>query len=118
MTSAIVAHVTSLTQQLQLLQDFHQLNDDTFVEVWTHLAEVALTVAASSKGAETPYETFLATGLLQLGAKRDMVVQDRLFDALPADAKHPTRAPGVTDRALDNEHLIPSPRDVDWRVDR
>ncbi|MDR3131711.1 MAG: hypothetical protein LBU02_01260 [Rickettsiales bacterium] len=118
MTAAIVAHVTSLAQQLQLLQDFNQLNDDAFVEVWTHLAEVALSVAAFTKNAETPYETFLATGLLKLGARRDITIQDRLFNALPANAKRPTGAPGVTDPALDAEYLIPNPRNVDWSVDR
>jgi hypothetical protein len=118
LTEAIVAQLASLADQLRLLDEFHQLNDTAFADVWVHLADVAITVAATSEGAETPYDTFLATGLLKLAAKRDRNLQDRLFAALPDDVKQPTGAPGITDPALDNEYLIPDPRVVDWSVDR
>jgi hypothetical protein len=108
--------VAQLEAQLQALVDWRAADDDVFVEVWTHLAEVVLTVAASSKGAETAYDTFLATGLLQFAARRDITYQERLFNALPDMAKY--YALYAEDSESMAGFVIPNPREVDWSVDR
>jgi hypothetical protein len=118
MTASLYAYISFFVQQLRLLQNFNQLNDDTFVEVWTSLGKLAINVAGMSRGTTTPYDTFSATGLLQFAAKRDKNIQKRLFDALPIGAKQPSTPSGVTNPASDAEYLIPNPEIVDWSAER
>ncbi|GHU14108.1 hypothetical protein FACS189449_10330 [Alphaproteobacteria bacterium] len=118
MTSALSGRIISLGQQLQMLADFLKISDDKFVEVWTKLARLALSVAAFSENSRTPLDTFLTTGLLRLAARRDIEIQKRLFNSLPNTVKQPSGAPGITDPALDAEYLIPNPEVTDRSLNR
>ncbi|MDR3131710.1 MAG: hypothetical protein LBU02_01255 [Rickettsiales bacterium] len=108
--------VVKLEAQLQASLDWRAADDDVFAEVWKQLAEVALTVAALTKNAETPLDTFLCAGLLQFAARRDILYQERLFNALPDEVKY--YALYAENPELMAEFVIPNPREVDWSVDR
>jgi hypothetical protein len=107
---ALVAHVTSIVEQMQILARYQALTDEQLIVVWGRLGATAKRFA-SLTSSSTPRRIFKAAGLFRLACLRDGAFQQRLFDALPADVKLP--GPGIhSDK--DAETLIPNPMGGAW----